>query len=1048
MRVRRKTWNAIKIALVFVAISFLPKLASCTQVKETRRVLVFYEAGLSFPDIAIVDQEIRKALDKSPYQIELYTENMEEVLFPEESSQQEFRDWYIHKYRNHKPDLIIAEGPPSIKFMVEDHQRFFPGTPVVFCCGPHGQSEELHLDSSFTGAWMEVGPAATLEAALQLQPRTRHVVVVGGVSSVDRNIENITREALQKYERSLDFTYLTNLELPALLERLKRLPDSTIILYTSLAQDAAGTSFIDTKESIPMIVRVSNAPVFVMSETFLGSGAVGGSVTSFGAQGRIVGETATRILRGEKPQNIPIAKSANLYEFDWTALRRWGLKAGDLPAGSIVLNREPNLWERYWKYIVAGLAVIVVQFLLIMGLLWQRARRRKTEAELRQSQSRLEGIVESAMDAVIAIDAEQRIVVFNDTAEKIFGCPAEKAIGSHIGRFVPERFRAAHREHLRRFGETGGTTRTLGSKGQLWGLRADGEEFPIEASISKTEAGGRKLFTAIIRDVTERKRAEENLLYRLEFESLISDLSATYINLPEEQVDVNMEQSFARLGDFLKMDRISLFEFSQDHSQMTMIYSWNGPGVMPAPTVVDTADLPWWRGRLMRGEEAFTLERDSLPEEASAEREYFLQTGIVSAASIPLRVGGEINGAMSFVTVHHRVSWTEDLLSQLRVIGDIFWNALRRKRAVEALVAAQGILRESEERFRLVSNTAPVMIWMARIDKLCAYFNEPWLQFTGRSFKAELGNGWVEGVHPDDLQQCFETYSDSFDRREPFHMEYRLRHHDGEYRWILDTGVPRFNADGSFAGYIGSAIDVTERKQAEAVLSSLSGKLIEAQEQERIRIARELHDDISQQLALLSVEISQAKSSLKGSPTITKERLEEVGRHCIEIAEDIHSLSHQLHSSKLDHLGMVPAIRGFCQEFAKQQHVSVEFHDENVPTYLPQNVSLCLFRVTQEALHNAVKYSGTNQFAVRLIAAGNEIELTVRDNGAGFDVEEAKRNRGLGLVSMQERIHLVNGRFSVESRPGEGTRVVASVPIAVSSKEQESNGRASVAGAA
>src|SRR5262249_53099615 len=152
--------------------------------------------------------------------------------------------------------------------------------------------------------------------------------------------------------------------------------------------------------------------------------------------------------------------------------------------------------------------VLVAQTLAIFALLWQRAQRRRTEAELRNSQRRLEGIVESAMDAVIAIDDGQRIVVFNAAAEKMFGCSVEDAIGSPIDRFIPERFHAAHRAHIRRFGDTGATTRAMGALGALWGLRADGEEFPIEASISQTEAGGKKLFTVIIRDVSERKRAE------------------------------------------------------------------------------------------------------------------------------------------------------------------------------------------------------------------------------------------------------------------------------------------------------------------------------------------------------------------------------------------------------------------------------------------------------------------------------------------------------------------------------------------------------------
>lgn len=177
------------------------------------------------------------------------------------------------------------------------------------------------------------------------------------------------------------------------------------------------------------------------------------------------------------------------------------------------------------------------------------------------------------------------------------------------------------------------------------------------------------------------------------------------------------------------------------------------------------------------------------------------------------------------------------------------------------------------------------------------------------------------------------------------------------------------------------------------------------------------------------MELEQANRSLNGSTADTNERLEEIQLHCSEIAGDVQALSHQLHSSKLDYLGIVAAIGGFCKEFAKQHQVSVEFTEQNMPRQLPKDISLCLFRVTQEGLHNAVKYSGTRQFAVELRRAANEVNLEVRDAGAGFDVEEVKLNGGLGLVSMQERVHLVHGRLSVESRPGEGTRIVAAVPV-------------------
>jgi signal transduction histidine kinase len=237
---------------------------------------------------------------------------------------------------------------------------------------------------------------------------------------------------------------------------------------------------------------------------------------------------------------------------------------------------------------------------------------------------------------------------------------------------------------------------------------------------------------------------------------------------------------------------------------------------------------------------------------------------------------------------------------------------------------------------------------------------------------------------------------------------------------------PRVNGDGTFAGFIGSAIDTTEQKLAQEALEKVSGQLIEAQEKERSRIARDLHDDICQRLALLSMEIAAANCDSKGSSFA---KLEGIRRHCSEIAADVQSLSHQLHSSALEYLGLTSAVRGFCKEIEKQHGVSIAFSDSHVPKPLPKDVSLCLFRVTQEGIHNAVKYSGSRQYLVNLTGTENNIQLVVQDRGAGFDFEQAKKQRGLGLVSMQERVNLVHGNLSIESTRGMETTIVAVVPF-------------------
>jgi PAS domain S-box-containing protein len=373
------------------------------------------------------------------------------------------------------------------------------------------------------------------------------------------------------------------------------------------------------------------------------------------------------------------------------------------------------------------------------------------------------------------------------------------------------------------------------------------------------------------------------------------------------------------------------------------------------------------------------------------------------------------------------------ILAETLLIVGLLWQRARR-RQVETKV------RESEERFRLVANTAPVLIWMSGPDKLCNYFNQPWLEFTGRPIELELGNGWAQAVHPEDFRECLDTYTKAFDQRKSFKMEYRLRRHDGQHRWLLDVGVPRFNTDGSFAGYIGSGVDVTDRKLAEVALSNVSRRLIEAQEQERTRIARELHDDIGQRLALLTIELERFQENFPDLPAEGRSRMGELQKQSTEIATDIQNLSHELHSAKLEYLGIAAAMRGFCEEFGEQQKVEIDFQTHDLPIPLSPDISLCLFRVLQEALHNSAKHSGVRHVKVQLWGASDEIHLAVSDSGAGFDSKAAKESRGLGLISMEERLKLVKGTLSIESQPKRGTTIHARVALSSGSDSMRAAG--------
>jgi PAS domain S-box-containing protein len=713
---RSRILEKLTVVLLTCCLSWLPGIAA--SFKPVRRVLVLYEASLSYPAVANVDRAIRDTLGKAPYQIEFYSETLDAVMLPDERSQLEVGQEYVRKYRDHKPDLIIAEGATSLTFIVHAHDKFFSGIPIVFC------AVDEHFDgtmpgSYLTGTWMTFDAAKTLEAALQLAPSTKHVVVVGGVGKYDRMVEASVKESFRNYASRLDFTYLVDLDMSSLVERLSRLPSNTIIVFTDFSKDSTGTLFVGATQSLPMIIKAANAPVFVLSDTLVGGGAVGGSVVSWASQGRVAAETAIKIFKGERPQDIPVLRVGTKYMFDWQALQRWQLKESALPPDSLVLNRQPTLWESHKWFIISGISLMILQALLISGLLWQRARRRKAENEV----------------------------------------------------------------------------------------------------------------------------------------------------------------------------------------------------------------------------------------------------------------------------------------------------------------------RESEQRFRLVANTAPVMIWMSGTDKLCSYVNQPWLDFTGRGLAAELENGWLESVHPEDLTACLDTYKQAFDRREPFTMQYRVRRHDGDYRWVLNRGMPRFNDDHSFAGYTGSCVDITDRKLAEETLSTVSRRLIDAQEQERTRIARELHDDINQRIAMVGMEADELQQNLPDSAVELRNRTYELQSHLSEVGSEIQAISHRLHSSKLEYLGLVAACKSFCNEIAEHNGVTVQFSNEAIPHAVPQDVSLCIFRVLQESLTNGIKHSGAERFEVDLRAISGEIQLTVRDDGIGFDAAAGMVSRGLGLISMRERVSLVKGVLLIASQPGGGAEIIARVPV-------------------
>jgi signal transduction histidine kinase len=265
--------------------------------------------------------------------------------------------------------------------------------------------------------------------------------------------------------------------------------------------------------------------------------------------------------------------------------------------------------------------------------------------------------------------------------------------------------------------------------------------------------------------------------------------------------------------------------------------------------------------------------------------------------------------------------------------------------------------------------------------------------------------------------------------QDPAHhrLDYRMAAADGRELWFHECVHSVMKHEGADE-LIGVMMDITDRKTTERSLIEMTGRLIRAQEEERCRIARELHDDFNQRLALLSIGLERLGQKLAPEGTAASE-VTDLYRLTQGIASDVHRLSHQLHSSKLQHLGLVPAIKGLCRELSEQYGTEIDFVHRNVPHTLSKESALCLFRVAQEALSNTIKHSGVRKAQLELIGGRGTVHLCISDTGAGFDVRSVSAKGHLGLNSMQERVRAAGGTIVVESRPARGARI--SVHLAV-----------------
>lgn len=394
---------------------------------------------------------------------------------------------------------------------------------------------------------------------------------------------------------------------------------------------------------------------------------------------------------------------------------------------------------------------------------------------------------------------------------------------------------------------------------------------------------------------------------RLQFEKLLTELSSAFVNVPARDVDAQIERSLRQIVELLGLDRCGLGEITRDRKRILVTHSFQLPGIPPSESIMLDSEFPVYAKMVHQG--LVIRLPDDLPSDAIREREYITRTGLRSNLTIPLLDMGVVVGGIGFTSYRSNRVLSNELIPRLRLLGDIFTNALARKRSDEALNTKEQSLQ-----------------------------------------------------------------------------------------------------------------------QARKTLQQLATKLIASQEEERARIAREMHDDWTQRLAVLAIDAARLEGQL-GVNESTLNGLRSMREQLVRLAEDVHALSRQLHPSILTDLGLVEALRSECASFSRREEIMVDYRAVDMRSHIPKEVALCVYRIAQESLRNIAKHAAVDEALVTLTACENELLLRIEDSGVGFDTASERANPGIGLASMEERVSLIGGRFSVNSLIGQGTTVEVRAPL-------------------
>jgi len=616
----------------------------------------------------------------------------------------------------------------------------------------------------------------------------------------------------------------------------------------------------------------------------------------------------------------------------------------------------------------------------LRGTVQDISERKSMEQEIRMAEERMRFSLEAANIGTWDWNIPTGKVSWSSNMEAVHG-QAPGSFGSSFDSFLQGVFEDDRERVLQEINRALSGERTY--RVQYRQYRADGTVGWMEACgrVELDDQGRPRRMFGICADITERKRVEEEV--RQSESRLRAAFSQSYSYLVLLEPD----------GTIVEANRAAL----------------DAAGVKDASAVIGKKFWePWW---------------SPLPEEVANLK------NIVAKVAAGQSVRDECYFCLpdgSRRVGDRTLSPVFDQRGQVTMIVATGLDITERKQAGD-------VLRESEQRYKAITEASPIMVWMAGADKLCYYFNKGWLDFAGRSLEQELGNGWAENVHPEDFERCLQTYVSSFDARQPFEMQYRLRHHSGQYRWILDRGVPRYAPDGTFEGYVGGCLDIHDQKEAAEKVRRADEalRLMRVQDQERRHIARELHDTAGQTLAVLGITLAQLIDKLAHvAPDLLKDgqQVEELVR---QLHQEIRTTSYLLHPPLLDERGLAPALSWYVQGLIERGVLDVTLEIPENFGRLPAELELAIFRVVQECLTNVHRHSGSHSASIRISNDDDVICVEVSDQGKGINPSRLQEiqsgGAGVGVRGMQERLRQFGGELRIEAFDT-GTTVTARIP--------------------